>query len=60
MMMTEKFRMSEDTARLMAVNREVLVQADMPTRTNRIVLDMDSSESPVHGAGAGSGRTRNV
>ena len=31
----------------MAVNREVLAQAEMPTRAGRIVLDMDSSESPV-------------
>ena len=38
----------------MAVNREVLAQAGMPTRAGRIVLDMDSSESPVHGAQEGS------
>ncbi len=38
----------------MAVNREVLAQAEMPTRAARIVLDMDSSESPVHGAQEGS------
>ena len=29
-------------------------QAGMPTRAGRIVLDMDSSESPVHGAQEGS------
>ena len=39
---------------LMAVNREVLAQAEMATRADRIVLDMDSSESPVHGAQEGS------
>ena len=39
---------------LMAVNREVLAQAEMATRGDRIVLDMDSSESPVHGAQEGS------
>ena len=39
---------------LMAVNRELLAQAGMPTRAGRIVLDMDSSESPVHGAQEGS------
>ncbi len=38
----------------MAVNREVLAQAERPTRADRIVLDMDSSESPVHGAQEGS------
>ena len=38
----------------MAVNREVLAQAEMATRGDRIVLDMDSSESPVHGAQEGS------
>ena len=37
-----------------AVNREVLAQAGMPTRAGRTVLDMDSSESPVHGAQEGS------
>ena len=39
---------------LMAVHRELLAQAGMPTRAGRIVLDMDSSESPVHGAQEGS------
>ena len=36
------------------MNREILAQAGMPTRAGRIVLDMDSSESPVHGAQEGS------
>ena len=36
------------------MNREVLAQAEMPTRAGRIVLDMDSSESPVHGTQEGS------
>ena len=44
----------ENLGGLMAVNREVLAQAAMPTRAVRIVLDMDSSESPVHGAQEGS------
>ena len=44
----------ENLVGLMAVNREVLAQAEMPTRADRIVLDMDSSESPVHGAQEGS------
>jgi hypothetical protein len=41
----------------LAVNRELLAQAEMPTRADRIVLDMDSSESPVHGAQEGSAYT---
>ena len=41
---------------LMAVNRELLAQAGMPTRAGRIVLDVDSSESPVHGGGQSRGR----
>jgi hypothetical protein len=45
----------ENLVGLMAVNREVLAQAEMPTRAERIVLDMDSSESPVHGTQEGSG-----
>ena len=36
----------------MAVNREMLAQRDADARA--IVLDMDSSESPVHGAQEGS------
>ena len=38
----------------MAVNRDVLAQAEMPDRADRIVLDMDSSESPVQGQQEGS------
>ena len=36
------------------MNREVFAQAEMAPRADRIVLDMDSSESPVHGAQEGS------
>ena len=36
----------ENLLGLMAVNREVVAQAD--DGANRVVLDMDSSESPVH------------
>ena len=36
------------------MNRDVLAQAENATRVDRIVLDMDSSESPVHGAQEGS------
>jgi hypothetical protein len=39
---------------LMAVNRDVLGQAETFDRSDRIVLDMDSSESPVHGQQEGS------
>ena len=51
---TELLTREENLLGLMAVNREVLAQAGMPTRAGRIVLDMDSSESPVHGAQEGS------
>ena len=51
---TERLTRAENLVGLMAVNREVLAQAEMPTRAGRIVLDMDSSESPVHGAQEGS------
>ena len=34
----------------MAVNRDLIGQAETFDRADRIVLDMDSSESPVHGA----------
>ena len=51
---TELLTRAENLVGLMAVNREVLAQAGMPTRAGRIVLDMDSSESPVHGAQEGS------
>ena len=44
---------------LMAVNLDVIGQAETLDRTDRVVLDMDSSESPVHGQqeGSASGRT---
>ena len=51
---TELLPKEENLVGLMAVNREVLAQAEMATRADRIVLDMDSSESPVHGAQEGS------
>ena len=38
----------------MAVNRDVLAQAELVDRADRVVLDMDSSESPVHGQQEGS------
>ena len=51
---TELLTREENLVGLMAVNREVLAQAARPTRTDRIALDMESSESPVHGAQEGS------
>ncbi len=51
---TDLLTQEENLIGLMAVNREVLAQAERPTRADRIVLDMDSSESPVHGAQEGS------
>ena len=51
---TELLTREENLVGLMAVNREVLAQAEKPTRAGWIVLDMDSSESPVHGAQEGS------
>ena len=39
----------ENLIGLMAVNRELMAQADASNETERVVLDMDSTESPVHG-----------
>ena len=38
----------------MALNRETLGQAECLDGSDRVVLDMDSSESPVHGEQEGS------
>ena len=51
---TELLTHEEHLVGLRAVNRELRAQAEMATRADRIVLDMDSSESPVHGAQEGS------
>ena len=51
---TELLTHEEHLVGLRAVNRERRAQAEMATRADRIVLDMDSSESPVHGAQEGS------
>ena len=51
---TDLLTRAENLVGLRAVNREVLAQAEMATRADRMVLDMDSSESPVHGAQEGS------
>jgi Transposase DDE domain group 1 len=39
---------------LMALNREMVGQAEPPASSDHVVLDMDSSESPVHGEQEGS------
>ena len=55
---TELLTQETNLVGLRAVNRAVLAQAEMVTRADRIVLDMDSSESPVHGAQEGSAYNR--
>ena len=51
---TELLTREENLVGLMAVNRDVIGQAETLDRSDRIVLDMDSSESPVHGQQEGS------
>jgi DDE family transposase len=46
---TELLTREENFVGLMAVNRELIGQAETLDHTDRVVLDMDSSESPVHG-----------
>ena len=45
---------SRSRTRCCSIRRAVLAQAELATPADRIVLDMDSSESPVHGAQEGS------
>jgi hypothetical protein len=51
---TELLTKQENLIGLMALNRETLSQADCLDTSDRVVLDMDSSESPVHGEQEGS------
>jgi hypothetical protein len=51
---TELLTRQENLVGLMAVNRDVIGQAETLDRSDRIVLDMDSSESQVHGQQEGS------
>ena len=44
----------ENLLGLMAVNRELVAQAEGCDESDRVVLDMDSTESPVHGQREGS------
>jgi hypothetical protein len=51
---TELLTREENLVGLMAVNRDVIGQAERWDRSDRMVLDMDSSESAVHGQQEGS------
>src|SRR5712692_11241515 len=51
---TELLTREENLIGLMALNRETVGQADCLDGSDRVVLDMDSSESPVHGEQEGS------
>ena len=51
---TEMLAKEENLVGLMAVNRELVAQAEAPDDSERVVLDMDSPESPVHGQQEGS------
>ena len=44
----------ENLIGLMAVNRELIGQAEAGDESDRVVFDMDSTESPVHGQQEGS------
>jgi hypothetical protein len=49
---TELLTKEENLLGLMALNRETLGQAEFFNRSDRVVLDMDSSESPVRAEGS--------
>ena len=51
---TELLTREENLIGLMAVNRDVVAQAEALDGSVRIVLDIDSSKSPVHGQQEGS------
>jgi len=51
---TELLTKEENLIGLMALNRETLGQGESFDSSDRVVLDMDSSESPVHGEQEGS------
>ena len=51
---TELLTRDDNLGGLMAVNRDLIGQAETCDRSDRVVLDMDSSESPVHGQQEGS------
>ena len=51
---TEMLASEENLLGLMALNRELVGQAEAFDDSERVVLDMDSTESPVHGQQEGS------
>ena len=51
---TEILASEENLLGLMAVNRELVAQAETEDDSARVVLDMDSTESPVYGQQEGS------
>ena len=51
---TELLTREDNLVGLMAVNRDLIGQAETFARSDRMVLDMDSSKSPVHGQQEGS------
>jgi Transposase DDE domain group 1 len=51
---TELLTREENLVGLMALNRDLLAQTELLDHAGRVVLDMDSSESPVHGQQEGS------
>lgn len=51
---TEMLATEENLIGLMAMNRELVGQAEATDDSKRVVLDMDSTESPVHGQQEGS------
>jgi hypothetical protein len=51
---TELLTREDNLVGLMAVNRDLIGQAETFDRADRVVLDMDASESPVHGQQEGS------
>ena len=51
---TELLTHEDNLVGLMAVNRELIGQVETFGRADRIVLDVDSSESPVHGQQEGA------
>jgi len=51
---TELLASDENLLGLRAVNRELVAQAEAYDESDRVVLDMDSTESPVHGQQEGS------
>ena len=51
---TELLTREENLVGLMALNRDLIAQTECLNHADRVVLDMDSSESPVHGQQEGS------